>query len=75
MKTRKVVVLKEVANDLKSGKLFYEAKKVFGLYRMLAKRFSYAIYYQIKNDTVHVVAILPIRRDPKWIKNQLRGRI
>lgn len=27
MKIKKLVVLKEVANDLKNGKLFYEAKE------------------------------------------------
>ncbi len=40
-------------------------------YCMPVKRFPYAIYYEINNDTVYVTAILPMRRDPAWIKNKL----
>ncbi|MFP7754259.1 type II toxin-antitoxin system RelE/ParE family toxin [Thermodesulfobacteriota bacterium B35] len=36
----------------------------YGLYRMLAKRFPYAIYYDIKDEVARVIAILPLRRDP-----------
>ena len=43
-------------------------------YRMLAKRFPYAIYYQIDNTVVRVVAVLPMRRKPLWIKKQLKER-
>lgn len=44
------------------------------LYRMLARRFPYAVYYQIDNNTVQVVAVLPMRRNPLWIKKQLGKR-
>ena len=47
---------------------------MFGYHRMLAKRFPYAIYYEIKGDMAYIVAILPMRRDPAWIKNQLEVR-
>ncbi len=40
----------------------------YGLHRMLAKRFPYAIYYEIKDEIAYVVAALPMRRDPAWIK-------
>ncbi len=33
--------------------------KKFGFYRMLSKRFPYAIYYDVNGNTVSVVAILP----------------
>ncbi len=46
--------------------------KQYGFYRMLAKRFPYAIYYELKDNIAYVVAILPMRRDPKWIKKRLK---
>lgn len=45
-----------------------------GLYRMLAKRFPYAVYYEIADDVVYVVAVLPMRRNPAWITRKLKGR-
>ncbi len=46
----------------------------YGIYRMLAKRFPYAIYYEIAEDVAYVVAVLPMRRSPAWIRRQLRDR-
>lgn len=46
----------------------------YGLYRMFAKRFPYAVYYEIKNKIAYVVAVLPMRRDPAWIKRKLKER-
>lgn len=48
-------------------------RKEFGFYRMLAKRFPYAIYYDVSGDTVSIVAVLPVRRDPLWAKAKLTG--
>lgn len=45
-----------------------------GLYRMLAKRFPYAVYYEIADDIAYIVAVLPMRRNPAWIKRKLEGR-
>ena len=47
--------------------------KIFGFHRMLSKRFPYAIYYEIKDGVVQVVSILPMRRDPAWIRKKLKG--
>jgi hypothetical protein len=46
----------------------------FGLYRLLAKRFPYAIYYELDGSVVRVVAVLPMRRKPLWINQQLGKR-
>ena len=89
-----VVVLREAADDLETGYVFYEKREkgvgdyfydnliadiesliifagihtlVERLYRMLSKRFPYAIYYQISDQMDYVVAILPMKRDPVWI--------
>jgi hypothetical protein len=48
--------------------------KRHGLYRMLAKRFPYAIYYEIEGEIAYVIAVLPMRRDPAWIEKQLEER-
>lgn len=49
-------------------------QRSYGLYRMLAKRFPYAIYYEIFDKTAYVIALLPMRRDPRWIKRKLKER-
>jgi plasmid stabilization system protein ParE len=46
--------------------------KVFGYYRLLSKRFPYAIYYKLEDETeVVVYRVLDLRRDPKMIKQSL----
>ncbi len=46
----------------------------YGYYRMLAKRFPYAIYYEINGEIAQVIAVLPLRRDPVWLEEKLRVR-
>ncbi|MDP8239125.1 MAG: hypothetical protein P9X24_08545 [Candidatus Hatepunaea meridiana] len=48
--------------------------KKLGFYRMLSKRFPFAIYYQIEGNIAQVVAVLPMRRDPAWIERELEVR-
>ena len=44
----------------------------FGKYhRLLSKRFPFGIYYQAKENTVLVRAVLDLRRDPNWIRKEL----
>ena len=42
-----------------------------GRFRMLARRFPYAIYYNVGTDAVQVVAVLDCRRDPDSIRDRL----
>ncbi|MFK8012575.1 MAG: hypothetical protein AB8B80_11075 [Marinicellaceae bacterium] len=42
-------------------------------YRLLSKRFPFAIYYTIQNNTIHVEAILDCRRKPAWIRERLKN--
>ncbi len=44
---------------------------VFGYYRLLSKRFPFAIYYRIIDDVVMVYAVLDCRRKPTWIRVRL----
>ena len=45
----------------------------FGFHRLLAKRFPYAIYYKVVENEALVYRVLDCRRDPKWIRQSLRG--
>jgi len=45
---------------------------IFGYYRMLSKRFPYAIYYTIENDSRIIVwRILDLRQEPGKIEKDL----
>lgn len=44
------------------------------LYRVLAKRFPFAIYYDLVGDTVRVIAVLDCRQNPASITRRLLGR-
>jgi len=42
-------------------------------YRLLAKRFPFAVYYLREGDSIIVYAVLDCRRSPAWIRKRLRG--
>jgi len=41
-------------------------------YRMLSKRFPFAVYYRIDGNDVLVYAILDCRKKPAWTRRRLR---
>ena len=44
----------------------------FGKYhRLLSKRFPFAVYYRVENETAFVCAVLDCRRRPAWIRKKL----
>jgi plasmid stabilization system protein ParE len=43
----------------------------FGHYRLLAKRFPFAVYYKLEGSTVVVTAVLDCRRNPSWTRDRL----
>jgi len=48
--------------------------KFFGYHRMLSKRFPYAIYYKLEEESVVVVwRVLDLRRDPTKIRQTLKS--
>jgi hypothetical protein len=47
--------------------------KVEGFYRMLIKRFPFALYYLISEDTIAMDAILDCRPDPNGLRKRLGG--
>ena len=42
-----------------------------GYHRLLSKRFPFAIYYRLDDETVLIYAVLDCRQDPKRIANRL----
>jgi len=48
--------------------------KHFGLFRMLAGRFPFGIYYRETETATEVIAILDLRRNPAWIRKEIAGR-
>jgi len=49
-------------------------KRICGLYQMNAKRFPYSVYYDIVGTVGYVVAVLPMRRNPAWLAEQIDRR-
>lgn len=44
----------------------------FGSYRrLLARRFPFAVYYQVDDEVVSVYAVLDCRRSPAWARRRL----
>jgi hypothetical protein len=96
-----VVILEDAAEDMESGRRFYESREPgigdyfiesilsdldslvlyagihphhFGFQRMLSRRFPFGVYYEVERDTAYVYAILDMRRDPLWIREELQKR-
>ena len=46
-------------------------QRVFGYHRLLSKRFPYAVYYSIEEDTAVVWRVLDLRRHPEKIRQAL----
>jgi len=44
----------------------------FGFYRLLAKRFPYAIYYKVINEEAVVFRVLDCRGEPRKLRNTLK---
>ncbi len=65
--------LDTLSSDIHSSKIYAGIHSVhFENYlRLLSKRFPFAVYYRIKDDTALVYAVLDCRRDPAWIRKKL----
>ena len=64
--------LESLFSDIDSLRLYGGIHvKVFGSYRLLSKRFPYAVYYSLEGKTVTVEAVLDCRRDPQETSSRL----
>jgi len=64
--------LDSIFSDIESLYLYAGIHSLhFGFYRLLAKRFPFAIYYRLQEDLIRIYAILDCRRNPAWIRDRL----
>ena len=65
--------LNSLFSDIDSLKIYagIHSLHLKNYYRMLSKRFPFAIYYKIEEDCVLVYAVLDCRRNPAWIREKL----
>ncbi|MBN1553050.1 type II toxin-antitoxin system RelE/ParE family toxin [bacterium] len=65
--------LDSLYSDIESLKLFAGIHSVHfkKFYRLLSRRFPFAVYYRIENNVIRIYAILDCRRDPAWLRRQL----
>ena len=62
-------------SDINSLKIYAGIHSVhLGFYRMLSKRFPFAIYYEIVEGMAKVAAVLDMRRDPAWLREEFSER-
>lgn len=40
-------------------------------YRLLGKRFPFAVYYRVEESIIRIYAVLDCRQNPVWIRTQL----
>jgi hypothetical protein len=67
--------IESILSDLGSLILFAGVHPVrFGFHRMLSRRFPFGIYYEVEQGSAFVYAVLDMRRDPLWIRSELRRR-
>lgn len=67
--------LETLLSDIESLRVFAGVhRRRFGYYRMLSKRFPFAIYYEVEGDLASVWRVLDCRRDPTWTRQQLKVR-
>jgi hypothetical protein len=64
-----------ILSDIESLGLFHGIhSKHFGFHRLLSERFPFGIYYRETPAATEAFAILDLRRNPEWIRENLKGR-
>jgi hypothetical protein len=66
--------LESLASDIESLRLYAGSHPIHFVryYRLLSKRFPFAIFYTTSDEAVWVHAVLDCRRNPAWIRERLR---
>jgi len=65
--------LDSLYSDIESLRLYAGIhRRLFGYHRLLSKRFPFGIYYDISGKEIRVWRVLDCRRDPRWVKSELR---
>jgi plasmid stabilization system protein ParE len=65
--------MESLYSDIESLRLYAGIhRRVFGFHRMLSKRFPFGVYYDVGDEEVRIWRVLDCRRDPRWIRTELR---
>lgn len=66
--------LDSIYSDIESLRLYsgIHLKPHKDYYRLLSKRFPFAIFYTMSDKTVFIHAVVDCRRDPVWIQERLK---
>jgi plasmid stabilization system protein ParE len=66
--------LESLYGDIESLQLYAGIHlRVFGYYRLLSKRFPYAVYYDLEDRTIRIWAVLDCRQEPATMRHRLAG--
>ena len=65
--------LNNLYSDIESLRIYagIHAKPHKNYHRLLSKRFPFAIYYKVTDETAFIHAVVDCRRDPAWIRKKL----
>ena len=66
--------IETLMSDIESLSIFVGIHSIhFGrYYRLLSKRFPFAVYYVIEENEIKIYAVIDCRRDPAWIRKRLQ---
>lgn len=69
-----IYFLESLFSDIDSLKIHAGVHEIYfeKFFRLLSKRFPFAIYYRIENKEILVYAVLDCRMNPTWIRSHLR---
>jgi hypothetical protein len=66
--------LSNLYGDIESLRLYggIHRKAYRHYYRLLSKRFPFAVFYTVQDDSIFIRAVVDCRRDPAWIRARLK---
>lgn len=69
-----IYFLDSLFSDIDSLKIYARIHSVYfnKYYRLLTKRFPFAVYYKIKQNIINIYAVLDTRSNPAWARKRLK---
>jgi hypothetical protein len=66
--------LTNLFSDIESLRLYGGVHRIAykRYHRLLSKRFPFAVFYKVREQTVFIHAVLDCRRNPAWIRHRLK---
>lgn len=67
------IFLTNLYADIESLRIYggIHSKPYKDYHRVLAKRFPFAVFYKVEENSVRIYAVLDCRRNPSWIRKKL----